>query len=421
MGRRELRLPQLEGWLAVALLWLPRLGAAEIDLEWHPSALGIVSVRTTGLEPPGSEGGAFLRAEERLWLDATARASTMDASAHLRAELVHDSIAGTLAFDWREAFADVASGPWDFRMGRQVVTWGVGDLLFINDVFPKDWGAFFSGSPAEYLKRAVDAVRIGFSSNAVNADLLVIPFFSPDRLPSRRRFWQFDPTGGAPLPTVHPATGLANTETALRLYGQAGRFDLAGYAYRGFHHTPGARPGGAGATMFYPHLSVFGLSAQGPAWDGILSLEAGYYDSRDDEDGDDPGVPNSSWRFLTGYQIAPRDDLQLGVQYYGERMEDHGAYRRTVPAGMPSAPAYRDLLTFRVTRLHYQHTLRLSSFLAYGPVEGDLLWQPSASYAISDHLTIAGGANVFGGHNGPTFFGQFDRDDNVYSWIRYDW
>lgn len=417
---QQRRLPPAVWWVG---LWLALSGpvVAAVELEWHPSVLGAVSVRTTGSAPPDSDGGAFLRAEERLRLDATAGASGLDATAHLRAELVHDLLAGTLAIDWREAFADLASGPWDFRMGRQVVTWGVADLLFINDVFPKDWGAYFSGAPQEYLKRGVDAARVSYSSTALNADLLVIPFFSADRLPSPRRFWRFDPTGGVPTPTAPPATGLANTEMALRLYGQAGRVDLAAYAYRGLHRTPGLRSGGSGTTFFYPPLSVYGLSAQGPLWNGIVGLETGYYDSRDDAYGDDPGVPNSSWRFLMGYQVAPRDDLQLGAQYYGEVMRSHAAYLRTLPAGSPPVPAYRDLLTFRVTRLYRQQTLKLASFFAYSPVGSDLLWQPSASYAIDDHLTIAVGANVFGGHDGPTFFGQFERDDNGYSWIRYDW
>lgn len=36
----------------------------------------------------------------------------------------------------------VSSQPFDFldvKAGRQIVTWGTGDLLFINDLFPKDW------------------------------------------------------------------------------------------------------------------------------------------------------------------------------------------------------------------------------------------------------------------------------------------
>ncbi len=40
----------------------------------------------------------------------------------------------------------------DVKLGRQVLTWGTGDLLFLNDLFPKDWVSFFSGRDTEYLK-----------------------------------------------------------------------------------------------------------------------------------------------------------------------------------------------------------------------------------------------------------------------------
>ncbi len=47
----------------------------------------------------------------------------------------------------REAYADYSRAWLDLRLGRQIITRGVGDLVFINDVFPKDWSAFFPGGP----------------------------------------------------------------------------------------------------------------------------------------------------------------------------------------------------------------------------------------------------------------------------------
>ena len=56
-------------------------------------------------------------------------------------------------------------GSVDLRVGRQILTWGTGDLLFINDLFPKDWVSFFSGREEQYLKNPVDAARFGWSFN----------------------------------------------------------------------------------------------------------------------------------------------------------------------------------------------------------------------------------------------------------------
>ena len=47
----------------------------------------------------------------------------------------------------------------DVKLGRQVLTWGTGDLLFLNDLFPKDWVSFFAGRDDEYLKAPSNTLR----------------------------------------------------------------------------------------------------------------------------------------------------------------------------------------------------------------------------------------------------------------------
>ena len=68
--------------------------------------------------------------------------------------------------DPREAW--LSTQPLDFldlKAGRQVVTWGTGDLLFINDLFPKDWQSFILGRDEEYLKAPSDTVKVAPITN----------------------------------------------------------------------------------------------------------------------------------------------------------------------------------------------------------------------------------------------------------------
>ena len=69
----------------------------------------------------------------------------------------------------------------DVWVGRQVLTWGTGDMLFINDLFPKDWQSFFIGRDVEYLKAPSDAVKVGWYGDALNAEVVYTPQFEPDR------------------------------------------------------------------------------------------------------------------------------------------------------------------------------------------------------------------------------------------------
>ena len=65
----------------------------------------------------------------------------------------------------------------DLKIGRQILTWGTGDLIFINDLFPKDWNSFIIGRDLEYLKAPSDALKISLFSRWANLDhCLYSPF-----------------------------------------------------------------------------------------------------------------------------------------------------------------------------------------------------------------------------------------------------
>jgi hypothetical protein len=394
-------------------------------LEVHGFLLGVVSGRTTGQRPSGGDGGDFVLGEERVRLDLSGATRSGKTSYLAKGDLFHDAVANRFDVDLREAYAGYTGDILDLRLGRQIITWGVGDLFFINDVFPKDWDSFFSGRPMEYLKLGVDGFRGQLSSTVVNAEFLAIPFFTPDTLPSADRFFLFDPAAGVPnRREEEPERGYSNTELALRLYRRLAGFDASVYAYRGFWRTPAVRfddpSSPTTATRFFPKLSVYGASVQRGLLAGVVSLEAGYYDSREDPDGDDPTVPNSQWRFLAGYQRQLWEDFTVGIQGYGEVMAGYDTYGETLPGGSPRQNRFRGVVSTRLSQLLDYQTWKLSLFVAYGPTDGDYFLQPEISYKVTEDLRVSLGANVFGGERETTFFGQFERSDNVFATARYD-
>lgn len=321
----------------------------------------------------------------------------------------------------RESFLQFKLGSKaDAKIGRQILTWGTGDLLFINDLFPKDYIAFFSGREDQYLKLANDAVKVRFFTPAFDIDLVAIPFFEPDRLPWGNRFSYFNPLAGErvsyvshPLlpPAAKPEKRIDNGELALRLYRYAGSYQFSGYYFRGFWKTPMAIDMARGLS-YYPELTAYGASMRGPLFSGILSLEYGYYDSREDSDGDNPLIPNNQQRYLAGFERQWWTDFTMGFQYYGEYMLNHDAYLRTLPQGAPELDKLRQLFTTRLTQLlHYQH-VNLSLFAFYSPTDEDWHLRPSISYRLSDQLSITAGANLFGGNKAYTLFGR-DRKSVV--------
>ncbi|MHC4157803.1 MAG: hypothetical protein ACYSSO_01865, partial [Planctomycetota bacterium] len=118
--------------------------------------------------------------ESRLQLDL---ASYLDwADLKCKADIIGDLVTEQADFDLREAYLfTMPVGFIDVKAGRQILTWGTGDLIFINDLFPKDWQSFFIGRDPEYLKAPSDAIKVGIFSKLANLDIVYTPRFDHDR------------------------------------------------------------------------------------------------------------------------------------------------------------------------------------------------------------------------------------------------
>ncbi|MCK5351506.1 hypothetical protein KAJ77_02955, partial [bacterium] len=226
---------------------------------------------------------------------------------------------GDGALDLREASILYRASSWmDIKAGRQVLTWGTGDLIFINDLFPKDWNSFFIGRDLEYLKAPSDAVKVSLYTASVNLDVAYTPKFDSDRYIDGRRISYYHPALGdivgrnEPLITEDPDDWFEDDEIAARLYWNLGSWETALYGYDGYWKSPNGYDGFTGLFTF-PRLTVLGASTRGPVSGGIGNAEVGHYDSRDDEDGSDPQVRNSEWRVLLGYERELAPDLAGSV------------------------------------------------------------------------------------------------------------
>ena len=365
---------------------------------------------------PGGRHYKWLEERGQIKLDA----SSGGWRGYFKADGAVDHLGRGWETELREAFVDYSSGAFDVRAGRQVITWGLGDLVFVNDVFPKDHEALFAGRPLEYLKRGVDAVKLGAYPEFASFELVLAPDFRESRVPDARRFWLFDPMPAVTnRETVKPGRG----DAGLRIYRDIAGYDAAFYLYRGFQRTPSMRPDSIAAptkiTFFHPELSVYGASLSGRAGAGVLSLEAAYYDSRQDRAGRDFTVPNSQTRLLAGYQLQPWEDFSLNLQYYAERMHDYAAYQAALPGGFPAEKRWNSTVTARATQFFLHQTLRFSVYASYTASNGDYYLNPELRYSFTDRVWGALGANAFGGKPSGQF-GQFSRNDNVYLQVRYE-
>jgi len=329
--------------------------------------------------------------------------------------------------DIRELFLGYSWESLDLRIGRQIITWGIADRIFINDVFPKSWVSFYSGRPLEYLKIGSDGLKLNYyPEDIADFELVVLPFFEHDDFPDGDRLIVFDPAPGLPKDFDEP-DNFENIQLGLRIRKTMLEIDWNLYAYRGFYTTQGngfrfrTDSNGLPRELVYtfPRLHTYGFTAQRSLLDGLAGLEAAYYDSVDDQDGDNPYIENSQTRVLGAYEKEVAEALTIGVQYELEWMLHYDKYRDNNPQGSPVRHEYTQFVTLNVKQLLLHDTLVLSFFTIYGIKDAEVFLNPEVKYHVSDTWWVSLGFNTIESEKQNTRIGQFDRDDNVYFIARY--
>ncbi len=420
--------------LLLSLLFLPLVPMAQDDLwvddDWDEEKTGPV---WTGFVEAGF-GSRFKRDPlldtrntledirwriESVWDFAASSVS-------LKADAGYDGIEN----DW---YADIRDLSWslrlgdstDLKLGRQVQTWGTGDLLFLNDLFPKDFVSFFAGRDDEYLKAPGNAVRLTWFSSAVNVDFVWTPVFEPDIYLTGERFSFFSPFAGQnvaprpPLSAIEPKRSFENGEFALRLFRTVEGREYAAYGYYGFFKQPTALT--IDLLPTFAAMTAIGASVRQPAGPGLLNAEFSFYDSRNDRDGTDPLIPNSQFRFLTGYEWEAVTNFTVGLQYYLEWTLDHDALIANSPTPEFEPDEYRHIITNRLTYRAGRDKYTYSLFTFWSPSDRDIYLRPQFTYRHSDQWTLAVGGSIFAGDEPQTFFSQLEDASNLYVRLRYNY
>ncbi|MCK4738803.1 MAG: hypothetical protein KAT46_02540 [Deltaproteobacteria bacterium] len=312
----------------------------------------------------------------------------------------------------------------DLKMGRQILTWGTGDLLFINDQFPKDYISFFIGRGTEYLKVPSDALKISYWSKYFAIDL-VGTLFEPNKSLNGERLSFYNPFTGEiegssmSLNYERPSSNPKNIESSLRLSRTFGSVEGALYFFSGFYKDPVGVLNPISMSLFYPRMNSYGFSLRGPFLGGIANFEAGFLESRDDINGENPLITNSEVRYLIGIEEDLGGDTKLGLQFYVEQMLSYGKYENGVPLGAEKRDEFRSLLTLRLSKFFLAQTLHAGFILFYGLNEDDLYFRPRVSYNFTDNFKLSLGANIFDGANDHTNFGQLQGNNNLFLGARY--
>jgi hypothetical protein len=226
-----------------------QISSFALDTELHGFVDGRAGTRTRN--DPYEEGRSLT--ELRLQLDSKTYFDWGEISA--RGDFLYDDLAtdrgkvdlenGDGFFDLRELNVLFTPVDWaEVKVGRQILTWGTGDLLFINDLFPKDWNSFMLGRDEEYLKAPSDALFASFFPSIGSIDLAYMPRFDADRYIDGRRLSYWNPMSqslagqNAIIDANRRDDWFKEDEISARFYRPILSYEAALYAYHGYWKSP---------------------------------------------------------------------------------------------------------------------------------------------------------------------------------------
>jgi len=271
------------------------------------------------------------------------------------------------------------------RLGRQTVTWGLGDLLFVNDLFSKNWQAFFDGQDNQYLKQASDGLKLSYFSQVLSLDVVYQPRFSPDTLVGH----------GAIVSQLPQPQGPSYQS---RVYVSKGQGDYAFYVSDGW----ATQPIRFNDHLSYAHQQSIGVSLIKPLAGGLFKVEwANYWQQ---------SLINQQKqrhsRWLIGYEWELAQRLMLAVQAYQENDSRH------------FIGDDRQILTARFTHRSHNSLWSTQVMFMYSPNHHDRYIRANTTYRHSDSISVSFGANLLSGQ--PTsFFGALAAHENIYTRLTY--
>lgn len=337
---------------------------------------------------------------------------------------------------WQGSLADIdALGElgqyFDAKIGQQVLTWGTGDYLFLNDLFPKDYQSFFSGRDDDYLKAPSFAIKLSGYFDWVNIDVVVTPRFTPDNFINGEYYSFFSPQTLQPFtpielqtvtnvaPEFHVASENRPTspEYHLRLHKSIGANEVALYGYKG--HSPLPDSADPLGRPRFSGLNVYGFSWVRPWSEGLFKMEYAYQNALEDSQGNKPRVPNSIEKYLLGYEKELYTNLTGSIQWYTERTKKHATLLSVSSWPDIEPEKIRNVLTTQFIYQAMRQTLTLQWFNFYSPTDEDGYSRFRATYSPTDKWQVSGGVNWFYGNQKHTFFAQFEDASNAFLSFRY--
>ena len=325
---------------------------------------------------------------------------------------------GFLALKLKEAYVDYNGGFWALRAGRQIAGWGKADGLQVADILcPQDESNALASTYKE-SRQGIDAIRLSYINDFMQADAYWIPIFTPSVLP----FADANPLhkivfpkeyGGFALTTPKsqgdldaPSRAIYNSEAAARLSFYFSKFDLSFYGFYGWEDLPlqtytATSEDTAIVTGKYERLLMFAVDTAVPMGDFVLRAEAAYFPERRIQTSADwqaarqsIGLPFSAskkrcqLRALAGLDWTPAGGWTITAQYMADIIIAGGSANL-------DRKRYEHLASLSVEKAFLNDLLTISALAFFDLNDFSSSVEIEAEYSVTDSFKAALIGNLY--------------------------
>lgn len=321
----------------------------------------------------------------------------------------------------REAYIDHREETWGFRLGRQLVIWGVADGLRITDlVSPIDMSEFLA-QDYDDIRIPVNSLRFFTYNNNMRLELIITPKIQGYILPiNTDNPWSLMTKSNTILPLEWDEKA---NKIPFRLrdieYGGRLTVNLEGidFSLSGLHtwnkipiltHIPSHNK----ITVLpkYYRMGFIGGDFSKPINQFVIRGEAAFNFSKHFNyinqvaNTQQKGFNTANW--LLGIDWFAPNEWTVMVQFSNERIFDYKSYILQ--------PKSSSLTTLNISKKLLDSNLQISDFTYYDINNKGWFSRISADYSINDNIHIIAGFDWFGGDKG--MFGTYK--DNSEVWIK---
>ncbi len=349
-----------------------------------------------------------------------------DAFAEIRFRRGNEFNEGLSEVNLREAYVSAYVGPFDFKVGHQIVVWGRADSLNpTNNLTPE---TILHRSPDEDDRRLANfLIRSYYNIHPVRIEAVWVPVYRASYVPLDLLTL---PSGVVRGEEDYPGATLDKSAFAVRLNFELPSFDGSLSYFNGYNPRPGIStdslsvfPPGEPFTIFPKAYRMFVIGADFQTTAGEFGIrgEAGFRKPFGDYKAEFY-IPNPDISYVFGIDKEFSGNWSLLVQYIGRYVfEFEELYFIAVPDILPIkilqdknrmiAGQQNDVSHAFSCRAGWQllhEIMELEVVGFYNLTTEEYFLKPKMNYDIADALTFTLGAIVYGGPDN-TLFGTIDE------------